>query len=175
MIDLIIILAFVAYSIANGFYNRAKASRNLEEYFLAGRTIKGWRAGFSLAATQFAADTPLLVVGLIASGGIFMLWRLWIYGFGFLVIGFLLGHAWRRSGVITDAELTEIRYSGKGVLALRGLKAIYYGTIMNCTIMAMVLIAACRESELSSGARPLVRNYRTNVAGRSSAFEHVVH
>jgi len=86
MIDLIIILAFVAYSIANGFYNRAKASRNLEEYFLAGRTIKGWRAGFSLAATQFAADTPLLVVGLIASGGIFMLWRLWIYGFGFLVI-----------------------------------------------------------------------------------------
>ncbi len=141
-------LAFVAYSVANGFINRAEASRNLEEYFLAGRTIKGWRAGFSLAATQFAADTPLLVVGLIATGGIFMLWRLWIYGFGFLIIGFLLGHAWRRARVITDAELTEIRYSGRGVVALRGLKAIYYGAIMNCTIMAMVLIAACRISEV---------------------------
>jgi Na+/proline symporter len=148
MIDLVILLAFVIYSIGNGFRNRAKASKNLEEYFLAGRTIKGWRAGFSLAATQFAADTPLLVVGLIATGGIFMLWRLWIYGFGFLIIGFLLGHAWRRSGVITDAELTELRYSGKGVLALRGLKAVYYGTIMNCTIMAMVLVAACRISEI---------------------------
>jgi Na+/proline symporter len=142
------VLAFVAYSVTNGFINRSKASRNLEEYFLAGRTVKGWRAGFSLAATQFAADTPLLVVGLIATGGIFMLWRLWIYGFGFLIIGFLIGHAWRRSGVITDAELTEIRYSGRGVVALRGLKAIYYGTIMNCTIMAMVLIAACRISEV---------------------------
>jgi Na+/proline symporter len=148
MIDLFILLAFVAYSVGSGFRNRAKASKNLEEYFLAGRTVKGWRAGFSLAATQFAADTPLLVVGLIATGGIFMLWRLWIYGFGFLIIGFLLGHAWRRSGVITDAELTEIRYSGRGVLALRGLKAIYYGTIMNCTIMAMVLVAACRISEV---------------------------
>jgi Na+/proline symporter len=148
MIDLIIILAFVAYSISNGFRHRSKASKNLEEYFLAGRSVRGWRAGFSLAATQYAADTPLLVTGLIASGGIFMLWRLWIYGLGFLMIGFLLGPAWRRARVITDAELTEVSYSGRGVLALRGLKAVYYGTLMNCTIMAMVLVAATRISEL---------------------------
>lgn len=148
MIDLLIILAFIIYSISNGFRNRSKASKNLEEYFLAGRTIKGWRAGFSMAATQFAADTPLLVTGLIATGGIFMLWRLWIYGLGFLMIGFLLGRAWRRAKVITDAELTEIRYSGRGVLALRALKAIYYGTVMNCTIMAMVLVAATRICEI---------------------------
>lgn len=148
MIDLLIVLAFIVYSISNGFRNQAKASENLEEYFLAGRSIKGWRAGFSLAATQFAADTPLLVTGLIATGGIFMLWRLWIYGLGFLMIGFLLGRAWRHAQVITDAELTEIRYSGRGVLALRGLKAVYYGTVMNCTIMAMVLVAATRISEV---------------------------
>lgn len=148
MIDLLIILVFMIYSVANGFRNRAKASKNLEEYFLAGRTIKGWRAGVSMAATQFAADTPLLVTGLIATGGIFMLWRLWIYGVGFLMIGFLLGRAWHRSRVITDAELTEIRYGGRGVLALRGLKAVYYGTVMNCTIMAMVLVAASRICEI---------------------------
>ncbi|UCD29347.1 MAG: Na+:solute symporter, partial [Planctomycetota bacterium] len=105
-------------------------------------------AGVSLAATQFAADTPLLVTGLIATGGVFMLWRLWIYGLGFLMIGFLFGRTWRHAHVVTDAELTEIRYSGRGVLALRGLKAIYYGTVMNCTIMAMVLVAATRMSEL---------------------------
>jgi len=148
MLDVAIVLIFIAYSVANGFRNRAKASRSLSDYFLAGRTVKGWRAGVSLAATQFAADTPLLVVGLIASAGVFMLWRLWIYGLGFLLIGFLLGAAWRRSGVITDAELTEIRYSGRGVMALRALKAIYYGTVMNCAILAMVLIAACRISEV---------------------------
>ena len=148
MLDLLIVSAFILYSISNGFRNRSKASQNLEEYFLAGRSIRGWRAGVSLAATQFAADTPLLVTGLIATGGIFMLWRLWIYGLGFLMIGFLLGRGWRRARVLTDAELTEIRYSGRGVLMLRGLKAIYYGTVMNCTIMAMVLVAATRICEV---------------------------
>jgi SSS family solute:Na+ symporter len=147
VIDLVIVLAFVAYSVTMGFVARPKASSSLEEYFLAGRTVKGWKAGLSMAATQYAADTPLLAAGLIATGGIFTLWRLWIYGLAFLMMGFVLGRAWRRSGVLTDAELTEIRYSGKGVAALRGLKAIYYGTIINCTVMAMVLVAATRISE----------------------------
>ncbi|MEE9166564.1 MAG: sodium:solute symporter family protein [Candidatus Neomarinimicrobiota bacterium] len=147
MIDLFIVLAFVAYSISAGFRAKSKASRNLTEYFLAGRTIAGWKAGFSMAATQYAADTPLLVTGLIAVGGIFMLWRLWIYALAFLMMGFVLGRAWRRAMVLTDAEFTEIRYSGKGVLTLRALKAIYYGTVINCTVMAMVLVAATRISE----------------------------
>ena len=147
MIDLLIVLAFIIYSVSAGFRAKSKASENLEEYFLAGRTIPGWKAGFSMAATQYAADTPLLVVGLIATGGIFMLWRLWIYGLAFLMMGFLLGKAWRNSMIITDAEFTEIRYSGKGAVALRGLKGIYYGTVINCTVMAMVLVAAIRISE----------------------------
>ncbi len=100
-----------------------------------------------MAATQYAADTPLLVMGLMATGGIFMLWRLWIYALAFLLMGFVLGRAWRRSMILTDAEFTEVRYSGKGVLALRGLKAVYYGTVINCTVMAMVLVAAIRISE----------------------------
>ncbi len=148
MIDLLIVLAFIAYSISNGFRNRAKASKGLSEYFLAGKTLRGWRAGFSMAATQFAADTPLLVMGLLAVGGVYSFWRLWVYGLAFLMMGFLLGKAWRRAGVLTDAELTEIRYSGKGVLLLRGLKAVYYGTVINCVVMAFVLVAAVRIFEI---------------------------
>ena len=148
MIDLLIVSAFVIYSISSGFIAKKKASENLNEYFLAGRTIKGWRAGFSMAATQFAADTPLLVTGLIATAGIFMLWRLWIYGIAFLMMGFIFSIGWRRAGVLTDAELTEVRYSGKGVLSLRVLKAVYYGTVINCVVMAMVLVAAVRIAEV---------------------------
>lgn len=148
MLDLIIILAFVAYAVAAGFRAKKKASQNLTEYFLAGRTLKGWQAGLSMAATQFAADTPLLVTGLVATGGIFLLWRLWIYGLAFLLMAFVLATKWRRSGVLTDAELTEIRYSGKAVLLLRVLKAFYYGTVINCAVMAMVLVAAMRIAEV---------------------------
>src|SRR5688572_8389884 len=123
MLDLLIALAFVAWCIGLGFAARRSASQNLSEYFLAGRTLQGWRAGVSMAATQYAADTPLLVAGLVALGGIYSVWRLWIYGIAFLLMGFVLGRAWRSAGVLTDAELTQVRYSGRAVLALRSLKA----------------------------------------------------
>jgi len=148
VIDLLIILAFVVYSVALGFASRRRASEGLDEYFLAGRRVRGWQAGFSMAATQYAADTPLLVMGLLAVGGAFSLWRLWIYGLAFLLMGFVLGAAWRRAGVLTDAELTTIRYSGRGAQALRALKAVYYGTVINCVVMAFVLVAAVRIFEI---------------------------
>ena len=77
-IDIAIIAAFLIVSAYSGFRVRKVASQNLQEYFLAGRTLPGWKAGISMAATQFAADTPLLVTGMIATAGIFSLWRLWI-------------------------------------------------------------------------------------------------
>lgn len=148
MLDLLIVLAFVAYAIAAGLRARSRASRNLQEYFLAGKDVPGWKAGLSMSATQFAADTPLLVTGLVATAGVFALWRLWIYGLAFLLMAFVFAVGWRRSGVLTDAELTEVRYSGRGVLPLRVLKAIYYGTVINCVVMAMVLVAAVRIGEV---------------------------
>ena len=148
MLDLAILLAFVAYSLAVGFWNRRAASRDLENYFLAGRAVRGWQAGMSMAATQFAADTPLLVMGLIATGGVFLLWQLWSYGIAFLLMGFVFSATWRRAGVLTDAELTEIRYGGPGTLAVRALKAIYYGTVINCVTMAFVLVAAVRVAQV---------------------------
>ncbi len=148
MLDLAIIFAFVVYAIGSGLYARRAASKNLDEYFLAGRSVEGWRAGVSMAATQFAADTPLLAMGLIATGGIFLMWRLWVYALAFLLMGFVLAALWRRSGVLTDAELTELRYGGRGVLFLRSVKALYYGTLINCVVLAMVLVAATRIAEV---------------------------
>ncbi|MBI3316964.1 MAG: Na+:solute symporter [Candidatus Omnitrophica bacterium] len=147
MIDLLIVLAFVFYSVFTGFFYQKKAREGLEEYFLAGRTLKGWQAGLSMAATQYAADTPLLVTGLVATAGIFSLWRLWIYALAFLLMGFVLGAAWRNARVLTDAELTEVRYHGTWAALLRALKAIHLGTVVNCTILAMVLLAATRIAE----------------------------
>lgn len=146
-IDALILMAFIAYALFSGLKNKAKASENLEEYFLAGRSLKGWQAGVSMAATQFAADTPLLVTGLVATAGIFSLWQLWIYAISFLLMGFLLAGPWRRANVLTDAELTEIRYSGNKATVLRAVKAIYFGTLFNCTVLAMVLLAATRIAE----------------------------
>ena len=140
-IDVAILLAFAGYAIWAGLRSRKLASKNLEEYFLAGRSLPGWKAGLSMAATQFAADTPLLVTGLIATAGIFALWQLWIYALSFLLLGFVLAPAWRRARVLTDAELTELRYGSLAATWLRGIKAIYFGTIFNCVVLAWVLFA----------------------------------
>ena len=137
----------MAASLALGLRSRRKASRGLEEYFLAGRNLPGWQAGLSMAATQFGADTPLLATGLVATAGIFALWRLWVYALAFLLLGFLLAPAWRRAGVVTDAELAELRYGGRAAAWLRGVKAIYFGTVFNCTVLAMVLFAAKEIAE----------------------------
>jgi Na+/proline symporter len=146
-LDIAIILAFIAYSVHSGFKNKDQASKDLGEYFLAGRSLPGWKAGLSMAATQFAADTPLLVTGIIAVSGIFFLWQMWIYALAFLMMGFVLASHWRRANVITDAELTEIRYGGGKALALRGFKAVYFGTIFNCVVLAWVFFAASRIAE----------------------------
>jgi Na+/proline symporter len=146
-IDVLIVLGFVAYAVASGLRARRVASQNLEEYFLAGRSLPGWKAGLSMAATQFAADTPLLVTGLIATAGVFAMWRLWIYAVAFLVLGFVLATSWRRAGVVTDAELTERRYGGRAAAVLRAVKAIYFGTVFNCVVLSFVLLAATRIAE----------------------------
>jgi SSS family solute:Na+ symporter len=146
-IDFAIIGAFLLWSLVSGLRARRVASRDLEEYFLAGRTLRGWQAGISMAASQFAADTPLLVTGLIATAGIFSLWRLWIYALSFLLVGFVLAACWRRANVLTDAELTELRYGGRAASQLRVVKAVYFGGVFNCTVLAMVLFAATAIAE----------------------------
>ncbi|MDP2356922.1 MAG: sodium:solute symporter family protein [Beijerinckiaceae bacterium] len=148
MLDAAIVVAFIVYGLGTGLVARRAASRDLTQYFLAGRTLSGWKAGLSMAATQLSADTPLLVTGLVATAGVFALWRLWIYALAFLLLAFVFAPCWRRSAVLTDAEFTELRYSGRGVLLLRFFKAIYYGTVINCVVMAMVLVAAVRIAEV---------------------------
>jgi solute:Na+ symporter, SSS family len=147
VIDTLIIGAFLLYVVSVGLRDRRDASTGPEQYFLAGRTLTGWRAGLSMAATQFAADTPLLVTGLVAVGGIFALWRLWVYAIAFLLLAFVLAACWRRAGVLTDAEFAELRYRGRAAAPLRLFKALYFGTVFNCFALAIVLLAATRIAE----------------------------
>lgn len=147
-IDAALVTAFVCYALFSGFRSQKQASSSEEDYFLAGRTLSGWSAGFSMAATQFAVDTPLVVVGLVATSGVFALWRLWIYGIAFFLLAFLMSAWWWRAKVVTDAEFSELRYSGTAASALRATKAVYFGIIFNCVVLAMVLLSATRFTEV---------------------------
>src|SRR5205809_4630065 len=54
---------------------------------------------------------------------------------------FFYARLWRRSGVMTDIEFSEIRYSGKAAAFLRGFRALYLGIPINCIVLGWVNLA----------------------------------
>jgi solute:Na+ symporter, SSS family len=139
--DWLVILAYLAISLAIGVYYSRRAQGDLQNFFLGGRSFPGWLAGLSMVATTFAADTPLAVTELVRSGGIAGNWLWWNMLIGGMFTTFFFARLWRRSGVTTDLELIAIRYSGAPARWLRGLKAVYLGLFLNTVIIGWVNLA----------------------------------
>jgi solute:Na+ symporter, SSS family len=141
IIDWIVIGAYFALNIGIGFYYKARAGSSVSEFFLSGRNVPWWLAGTSMVATTFAADTPLVVTGLVAKNGIAGNWIWWSFLMSGMLTVFFYARLWRRAGVMTDIEFAEIRYSGKPAAFLRGFRSVYLGVIVNCIILGWVNLA----------------------------------
>jgi len=136
--DWLVIIGYLLANLLIGVYYRRRASGNTEEFFISGRDVSWWLAGTSMVATTFAADTPLLVCGLVARQGIAGNWIWWGSCVGGMLTVFFFARYWRRAEILTDVQLVEIRYGGKPAAFLRGFKAIYLGLFMNCFILGWV-------------------------------------
>ena len=141
---LIVALYFIASAGVALIYTR-RASQSLDEYFVSGRALPWWLAGTSMVATTFAADTPLVVSGLVAKYGVAGNWLWWNGALTGILTVFFFARLWRRAGVLTDLEFAEIRYGGRPAAVLRGFRAIYLAIPINLIIMgwvtrAMVLV-----------------------------------
>ena len=143
-VDWGVILIYFLLNIAVGFYFRRKAGTGTGEFFVSGRDVAWWLAGTSMVATTFSVDTPLAVTGLVANNGIAGNWLWWNYVFSGMMTVFLFARLWRRSEVITDVELVELRYSGRPAAFLRGFRAIYFGVFMNSIIMGWINLAMAK-------------------------------
>lgn len=143
-LDLVIIGVFILAVFAIGLALSRRASRNTEEFFISGRSLPWWIVGTSMVATTFAADTPLVVAGLVARGGIFKNWLWWQYGIGGMVAVFLFARLWRRARITTDAELAELRYDGRPAAVLRCYRAVWFGFFQNILVIAWVMKAMAK-------------------------------
>src|SRR6266436_1523820 len=124
-IDWLVIGAYFALNLAIGLYYARRARGSTAEFFLSGRNVPWWLAGTSMVATTFAADTPLLVTGIVAKNGIAGNWLWWNMALSGILTVFFFARLWRRAGVLTDTEFAEIRYAGKPAAFLRGFRALY--------------------------------------------------
>src|SRR5579872_186282 len=145
------IALYFAANAAIGLYYRARAGKSVDEFFLSGRNVPWWLAGTSMVATTFAADTPLAVTGMVARGGIAGNWLWWSFVAGGMLTVFFYARLWRRSGVMTDIEFTEIRYSGRPAAFLRGFRALYLGIPINCIVLGWVNLAMVKILSLILG------------------------
>ena len=103
-----------------------RGARNLAEFFVGGRAIPWWLAATSMAATTFNVDTPLYVAGRVAQSGVAGNWEWWCFAFAHVLLAVLLAKLWRRAQVMTDMELTELRYGGRPAAALRAARAFLF-------------------------------------------------
>jgi Na+/proline symporter len=150
-LDWSIIIGYMVFAACVGLYFARRASGNIAEFFVSGRSLPWWLVGTSMVATTFSTDTPNLVTDIVRNNGVSGNW-VW---FPFLLTGmvtvFLYAKLWRRSEVLTDVEFYEIRYSGKSAAFLRGFRAIYLGVLFNVLIMAAVTLAAIKIGSVLLG------------------------
>ena len=139
----------IGYLVASLFVGLWLARRNTSEadYFVAGRQLKGWLAGASMAATTFSIDTPLYVAGLVGVRGLAGNWEWWSFGVAHVAMAVVFAPLWRRSGVLTDAALTELRYGGATAAWLRGIKAFLFALPINCIGLGYAFLAMAKVSE----------------------------
>ncbi|HEY2932529.1 MAG TPA: sodium:solute symporter family protein [Acidobacteriota bacterium] len=156
LIDWSIVAVYFAASLLVGLFFTKRASRDTEQYFLAGRSIPWWLAGVSIVATTFSSDTPLLVTGITARGGIAGNWVWWAFALSGMLTVFFFARLWRRANVMTDVEFASIRYSGKGADFLRIFRAVYLGLPINAIVSGSVTLGMVKILKITVGVNEIV-------------------
>src|SRR5512140_248586 len=154
LIDWLIVFLTLAICFLPALFFGKRAGKNTSEFFVSGRSVPWWLAGLSMVATTFSSDTPNLVTDIVRRQGVAGNWCWWAFTLTGVATVFFYARLWRRSGVMTDLEFYEIRYSGKAASFVRGFRSVYLGLFFNCFIMASVNLAACKIAAILFGLSP---------------------
>jgi Na+/proline symporter len=150
-IDWVVIVICLAAAFAPAVFFARRASKGTDEFFASGRSAPWWLIGTSMVATTFSTDTPNLVTDFVRTNGVSQNWEWWAFLLTGMMTVFFYARMWRRSGVLTDLEFYELRYSGRSAAFVRGFRAVYLGLFFNCAIMASVTLAAVKIANVMLG------------------------
>jgi Na+/proline symporter len=150
-IDWIVIAICLGAAFAPAIFFARRAGKGTSEFFASGRSAPWWLIGTSMVATTFSTDTPNLVTDFVRTNGVSQNWEWWAFLLTGMMTVFFYARLWRRSGVLTDLEFYELRYSGRPAAFVRGFRAVYLGLFFNCAIMAAVTLAAVKVANVMLG------------------------
>lgn len=150
-LDWLVVVASLLICFLPALWFGRKGGASTAEFFVSGRSVPWWLAGISMIATTFSTGTPLLVTDIVRRQGVAGNWAWWAFALTGVATIFFFAQLWRRSGVMTDLEYYELRYSGKAASAVRGFRSVYLGLFFNVLVMASVNLAACKIGGLVFG------------------------
>lgn len=146
-LDGAIVTLYLAVTLVVGIALARRASGGVEDFFVGGRRLPWWLAGTSMAATTFSIDTPLYVAGVVGTRGIAGNWEWWSFGVAHVVLLTLFARMWRRAGVVTDNELSELRYGGRTAAILRGTKGFLFAVVLGAVGIGLAMLAMVKVIE----------------------------
>ena len=115
-IDWVIAIASILICFVPALFFGKRSGKSTAEFFASGRSVPWWLAGISMVATTFSSDTPNLVANFVRTQGVPGNWQWWAFTLTGVSTVFFYARLWRRSGVMTDLEFYEMRYSGKAAI-----------------------------------------------------------
>lgn len=154
-LDWSFVIGFFIISLGIGIWTARSGNKDADDYFTASGKMPWWLLGVSMVATTFSTDTPNLVTDIVRQNGVSGNWAWWAFLLTGMLTVFVYARLWKKSGVVTDVEFYELRYSGKIARFLRGFRAIYLGLLFNVMIMATVSLAAIKIGGVLLGLTPL--------------------
>src|SRR5690625_2792344 len=154
LIDWLVIGAYMLFTLFVGLWVMERSGAHSTEYLAVGNHMPCSLIGLSRVATTFSSGAPNLVTDIVRQNGVGGNWTWWAFLLSGMMTVFIYAHLWKRSGILTDVEFYELRYSGKPAAFLRGFRAIYLGLIFNVIIMASVSLAAIKLGTVIMGLTP---------------------
>ena len=113
-IDIAIIFTYLALTVLIGFWISKRASKNLDSYFLGGKSLPWFILGISNASGQFDITGTMWLVYLCFVYGLKSVWIPWVWPtFNQIFLMVYVGMWLRRSNVLTGAEWIKTRF-GRG-------------------------------------------------------------
>ena len=142
-LDITIIALYLLASLGAGVWFSRRGTRDIQAFFVSGRSLPWWLAGATMIASAFAIDTPIGITAMVADHGIPGVWYAWSFMLGGagMLGAFIFSALLRRSGVISAAEIAELRYSGRSAALLRGFKGVYFGILANAITLGWIIRA----------------------------------
>jgi SSS family solute:Na+ symporter len=120
LIDISILVLYLATMIFIGFWYRKKAKQNKESYMLGGKSLPWYKLGLSDASDMFDISGTMWMVALCFVYGLKSIWIPWLWPVFNQVFMMMFLSKWlRRSNANTGAEWLQTRFglTGKGVKA----------------------------------------------------------